>query len=307
MNFADINKEVLDDCHYVLRSPGHPRRWAAFSPAKVNRSRERWGDDFCLLVVGDLSAQDDFYAIPWPHISHLFIEENVYPLQRKGKVTPQWKMHLEGPPHVFQLEFAKNDFRPGPRFDASAWYGNRHALLGESALDRLDVTAEAAEAAGDFDVSNPADARRRVAAAIVRRQGQPAFRKRLLDIYGGACAFSGCRVPHVLDAAHILPYRGPATNHPQNGLLLRTDLHTLFDLGLLVVDSVNMTIVTAPSLEGTEYAQLSGKKIAVPSDPSLVPSAAALNEHRRSSKPTQPTAAADQFRSRAAPGSGGED
>jgi predicted restriction endonuclease len=149
-------------------------------------------------------------------------------------------------------------------------------------MDRLDVAARAAEAAGDFEASNATDARQRVAAAIVRRQGQPTFRRRMLKIYRGACAFSGCRVFHVLDAAHILPYRGPKTNHPQNGLLLRTDLHTLFDLGLLAVDSSSMTIVTAPCLQGTEYAQLSGKKVAVPPQPALRPSVAALDEHRRS-------------------------
>src|SRR5271155_3471993 len=40
----------------------------------------------------------------------------------------------------------------------------------------------------------------------------------------------------LLEAAHISPYRGLQSNHPQNGLLLRADLHSLFDLGMLAVD-----------------------------------------------------------------------
>ena len=50
--------------------------------------------------------------------------------------------------------------------------------------------------------------------------------------YEGKCAVTGCDVPDVLQAAHIFPYMGPETNHPSNGLL-RADIHTLFDLGLI--------------------------------------------------------------------------
>ncbi|WP_200883691.1 HNH endonuclease [Archangium violaceum] len=51
--------------------------------------------------------------------------------------------------------------------------------------------------------------------------------------YGGRCALTDCEEPRVLEAAHIFPYHGPQTNHVTNGLLLRADLHVLFDLGLL--------------------------------------------------------------------------
>ena len=57
----------------------------------------------------------------------------------------------------------------------------------------------------------------------------------------------------VLEAAHILPYRGPDTNKVVNGLLLRADVHTLFDSGLIAVDVKNMTVLVDKSLEGSEY------------------------------------------------------
>ena len=79
------------------------------------------------------------------------------------------------------------------------------------------------EALGAFDPADDEDARRRVTASIVVRQGQAEFRGRLLINYGGRCVVSGCRVLAVLEAAHVTRYLGPRTNHPSNGLLLRAD------------------------------------------------------------------------------------
>ena len=135
-------------------------------------------------------------------------------------------------------------------------------------------------AAGVFDPDNVQDARERTLAVIVRRHGQPAFRRQLLLAYAGQCAISGCNVEAVLDAAHIVPYKGPETNHPANGSLLRTDLHTLFDLGLVAVDTETMCVLIAPSLVGTCYEQYSGKRLCLPSDPISHPSREALDQHR---------------------------
>ena len=59
------------------------------------------------------------------------------------------------------------------------------------------------------------------------------FRDALIGAYAGRCAITGCSVLDILEAAHITPYLGPDTNHVTNGLLLRADLHTLFDTCLL--------------------------------------------------------------------------
>jgi hypothetical protein len=86
-----------------------------------------------------------------------------------------------------------------------------------------------------FDPKNVKDGRERILGSIAQRRGQKAFRDNLIAIYDGKCAVTGCSIRDVLEAAHIHPYRGPDTNHPANGLLLRSDLHTLFDCGLVVV------------------------------------------------------------------------
>ena len=141
------------------------------------------------------------------------------------------------------------------------------------------------ETAVTFDPKNIEDGRQKTLAEVVRRQGQPAFRKKLLSAYKKHCAISGCDVEATLQAAHITPYRGPETNHPSNGILLRADIHTLFDLGLITIDPKHMTLFVSAALKGTEYAKLSGKKIALPEDPKLRPSQYALAEHNTSFKP----------------------
>lgn len=70
---------------------------------------------------------------------------------------------------------------------------------------------------------------------VVAREGQGAFRLRLLDAYQGQCAITGEHTLPVLDAAHIQPYLGPRSNHVQNGLVLTKEFHALFDRGYVGV------------------------------------------------------------------------
>lgn len=136
------------------------------------------------------------------------------------------------------------------------------------------------EEAGEFDVHGIQDARHRVLASIVRRRGQAQFRKALLAAYGGACAFTGCTVTAILEAAHVHPYMDGQTNSVSNGLLLRADIHTLFDLGLIAIESIKMTVRVSPELAGTEYATLDGRELTRPALESQRVNVGALDWHR---------------------------
>jgi predicted restriction endonuclease len=145
---------------------------------------------------------------------------------------------------------------------------------------RIDIPLELVQAeqdSGIFDPKNKRDARKRILTSIVRRQGQPEFREKLLRIYNGKCLISGCDAEEALEAAHICPYRGDHTNHPNNGLLLRSDLHTLFDLYLISIDASLERLRIAPALRQTCYVKLGGQRVRFPRNK---PSAAALDEHR---------------------------
>ncbi len=159
--------------------------------------------------------------------------------------------------------------------DAPAALLAHFGLAGKSALEEF-VEVAAAEPKPPFDPAGAEDARKRVLAEVVRRQGQGGFRKALFDAYDGKCAITGCADACVLEAAHISAYRGPDTNKPDNGLLLRADIHTLFDLGLLSVNPDTFNIRVAKQITEPEYRALDGKKFQVGK---VAPSKPALQEH----------------------------
>lgn len=116
--------------------------------------------------------------------------------------------------------------------------------------------------------------------SVVMRPGQSEFRIKLLRAYECRCAITGCGVDTVLEAAHIIPYRNAASDHIGNGLLLRADIHKLFDAGMVTVDETTMQVVVSPTLAGTEYERYQGSQLRLPKAPSFRPSCEALNRHR---------------------------
>jgi predicted restriction endonuclease len=126
------------------------------------------------------------------------------------------------------------------------------------------------------------DERERALRAIRIRRGQSGFRNALLEAYGGRCAITGCGVEDVLEAAHIVPYFGPCTNQTSNGLLLRADLHTLFDCGLITIDPLTRTVVISDALRNSSYAKLSGRALRPPRDDSKGPTRRNLEKRYRS-------------------------
>src|SRR5208282_2998948 len=83
--------------------------------------------------------------------------------------------------------------------------------------------------------------------------------------YGDRCLVTGCEVLAVLEAAHIRPYRGEDDNHPENGLLLRSDVHTLFDLDLLGIEPEALRVVLHSSVV-TEYGPFANVTLGCPED-----------------------------------------
>jgi predicted restriction endonuclease len=64
-----------------------------------------------------------------------------------------------------------------------------------------------------------------------------------------------------------------------NGLLLRADIHTLFDIGLIAIDE-GFKVLISPNLDRTEYSALRGQVLSIPEDPAARPSVKALQWHR---------------------------
>lgn len=103
------------------------------------------------------------------------------------------------------------------------------------------------------------DLRKTVEKLVKERRGQPKFRQALLARYGEACLISGCQDADVLEAAHIVPYQGEYYNHPANGLLLRADLHTLFDLDKIGIEPDSLRVHVHRSVKDKTYRDFHGE------------------------------------------------
>jgi hypothetical protein len=151
----------------------------------------------------------------------------------------------------------------------------RFDLTGRTALkDFMEQEPDIPEL--PFDPNDLEDGRKKILAEIVRRQGQRKFRKDLLAAYSNRCAMTECSETWVLEAAHISPYRGPETNKAENGLLLRADIHTLFDLGLISVEPIGRVIWVSAKVKDPAYRALDGKPLFAGN---TQPSAKSLDEH----------------------------
>ncbi|OON64048.1 hypothetical protein B0920_12135 [Massilia sp. KIM] len=155
---------------------------------------------------------------------------------------------------------------------------SRDAKPDEYGPHQKEVAKIEAESSGPFDPKGQEDARARVLREVVRRRGQQKFRKALIGAYDGRCAITGCSVIPLLEAAHITPYMGPETNAITNGLLLRADLHTLWDLGLIAVEPRTRTVWVSPEVSDPTYQGLSGASLMLPLDLAQWPSIAALEQ-----------------------------
>jgi putative restriction endonuclease len=116
------------------------------------------------------------------------------------------------------------------------------------------------------------------------RLGQGAFRLSVTDFYQRRCAVTGEKTLPILDAAHIRAYGSGGEHVPSNGILLRTDIHRLFDLGYVTVAPSGQFEVSRRLKEdfdnGRHYYELQGTAVRLPSNPDALPSAAALGWHR---------------------------
>lgn len=94
------------------------------------------------------------------------------------------------------------------------------------------------------------------------RIGQERFRRHLLDKYESRCAFTGAAPALALQAAHLYRYADLGEHKEDGGLLLRADVHLLFDKGLITVNPTTKTLEVAPEIESYHhYARLHGRTI----------------------------------------------
>jgi putative restriction endonuclease len=139
----------------------------------------------------------------------------------------------------------------------------------EACLARAPRTLQLPHASEAGEPLADAGSRRFGAPQLVRpRLGQGTFRVAVTAAYGGACAVSGEHSLPALEAAHIRPYTCDGPHDVPNGLLLRADIHRLFDKGYVTITPDRRFVVSqrlAREWEnGKIYYERNGFPIALP-------------------------------------------
>jgi putative restriction endonuclease len=161
---------------------------------------------------------------------------------------------------------------PPPRFAANIVQGKSYDLADQSVAPYFQVLLELLlGAVVELDFRQPwhrpgpvfGDPR-----LAPYRLGQQSFKAVVLDSYRRRCAISGTHIPPVLQAAHIRPVAQGGEHRLDNGLLLRSDIHTLFDRGYLGVDPQHRLLVSsrlrADFSNGDQFYAKAGQVIDLP-------------------------------------------
>jgi putative restriction endonuclease len=118
---------------------------------------------------------------------------------------------------------------------------------------------------------------------IMPRLGQGSFRILVTDAYDRRCSITGERTLPALDAAHIKPFSESQTHEINNGILLRKDLHALFDLGYVTITPSYRFEVSRKIKEefenGRDYYAMDGTVVRLPANLQNRPSREYLDWH----------------------------
>ncbi|TWD73144.1 HNH endonuclease [Kribbella amoyensis] len=233
------------------------------------------------LIAHALAAENarpvtETEGVPWPdhaerhYVSRFDLEAIAQPPEPG---TKSWRVLQD------LGEFSGLANRGVTRIDSNQGIARLRELLGRGLEPDITPAIQRKVEADREAVDSVGDARQFVERSVAQRRGQPQFRLALLRAYDNRCCLTGCDAVAALEAAHIYPYRGDHTNVVTNGLLLRADLHTLFDLLDLTIDATTRTVCLSPNLRASTYASLEGLELREPTSPTARPATDALTSH----------------------------
>jgi putative restriction endonuclease len=157
-----------------------------------------------------------------------------------------------------------------PSWSSSIQRGKRYSTGDPEGLQLWNRLLEAAQMSSVAPATGFAEEQVRFGAPtlITPRLGQGAFRILVTEAYGRQCAITGGKVLPALDAAHIKPYGEGGLHTKSNGILLRKDIHSVFDAGYVTINEDFRFSVSKKVKEvfnnGEEYLRLHGKELRRP-------------------------------------------
>ena len=160
--------------------------------------------------------------------------------------------------------FDEQDWIPAPEnFSRSIVQGKRYYTENADGLRLFQEVQERLQST--IDLSSTSERYRE--SMTKHRLGQGAFRVVVTDAYQRRCAITGEKTLPVLEAAHIKPYAAEGPHSVNNGLLLKSDFHTLFDGGYITIDEDYRIDVSRRLHEdygnGRDYYKYHGQKLLI--------------------------------------------
>lgn len=152
-----------------------------------------------------------------------------------------------------------------------AWRSLSGSPMSQHSMQRVDLEAFAKFkgqfsklSIAQFEGRNPQLRGGHKLRTVKTRIGQTAFRAKLLSQFGSNCAITGGNHPYGLEAAHLYSYSEHGKHHADGGLLLRRDIHHLFDKGLIAINPLTGRVNDHEELlEFEQYRELDGLPINV--------------------------------------------
>jgi putative restriction endonuclease len=211
--------------------------------------------------------------------------------QRVGKLRHQSKNHLTdytiGCILLEQPFFLPEEqWISVPGWSPSIVQGKGYDLAVEPGLSifkQLHVNTLISSAIGETSGVHEDQARYGKPVTTLPRLGQGSFRVLVTDAYERRCAVTNEKTLPALDAAHIKPYSESGEHVVRNGILLRRDLHALFDQGYATITpSLKFEVSRRIKEEyenGRDYYRLQGTPLWLPDKPSNRPSQEYIKWH----------------------------
>jgi hypothetical protein len=285
MNQMVYDAERLGGRHYVGTMDRSRGCVFCIESKRFDERRQTHGGNFCVILRSDNGRKDDYFVIPYQILAPILADGSTMRLVEDG-VLRGW-IGTIADNTTLSIEGGRFDVQIGSYYrktDLLLWLIRGNDLFSFTQYRADEV------ACGWAPYKPPAlldakelkrlqDVERRISVhPYTARPGQAEFRESLRQRYGDRCMITGCPLLEIVEAAHIVPYRMTSDHHPANGLLLRADVHALFDLHLLGIDPESLVVSVHPAARRAGYADLDGARLRVPSD--LRPSRDALTIRR---------------------------
>lgn len=213
-------------------------------PLGIANSKQISIGDYIVFCLTKNSADNNRRLLGYGQVKEL---ENKPPLKDDPKQRARIAAHLTDY-HKFEPALSFKEIGGDPRTN----FTNSISRI-EFAFDRYSSRRVAKLIDDDFN-------EKQYYARIIRK-GQPKLREALLQAYNNRCSISEHGPTNVLEACHIVPHSVSGNNQLDNALLLRSDLHCLFDDGLLKINPNNYRVEIDSTILHSPYGKYHGVEL----------------------------------------------